>query len=404
MSKLTDVKIRSLKPGSQERDGGDGSVVVVHPTGAIAYVLRTRIDGRLRKLTYPEKDFGLAKARKWKADVLLEISRGGDPVKAKKRAEQERLDADADTLRAISRRFFQLVGKDLRSLKWYQGTMERCVLPYLGDRPIDGIKRSEFVKLFDKIELGELKHPDTKKPLKGGKVMADAARRVAGRICSWHAARSDDFRSPFIRGMARVKPSEIARSRILTDPEIVAIWKATEDHQHDEYLAFVRFLLLTAARRDEAAKMAWSELDGANWELPARRNKAKVDFIRQLSPAALAVIQARPKFERSDWVFTTDGKKPLSGYSGRKAMFDRACGVKDWRLHDLRRTARSLMSRASISGDIGEICLGHALQGVRGVYDRHDYAAEKKFAFDALASMIDSIVNPPANNVRRLRG
>jgi integrase len=77
--------------------------------------------------------------------------------------------------------------------------------------------------------------------------------------------------------------------------------------------------------------------------------------------------------------------------------------VKDWRLHDLRRTARSLMSRASVNADIAERCLGHVIAGVRGVYDRHHYLDEMRHAFESLASLIDNIIdpNPKVVNIRK---
>jgi hypothetical protein len=73
--------------------------------------------------------------------------------------------------------------------------------------------------------------------------------------------------------------------------------------------------------------------------------------------------------------------------------------VTGWTLHDLRRTARSLMSRAGILSDHAERCLGHVIGGVRGVYDRHEFHAEKKRAYEALAAQIERIVNPQDNVV-----
>ena len=69
-----------------------------------------------------------------------------------------------------------------------------------------------------------------------------------------------------------------------------------------------------------------------------------------------------------------------------------ACGVKDWRLHDLRRSSRSLLSRAGVNSDIAERCLGHAIPGVRRVYDRHHYLPEMRQAFEALATQIDIVL------------
>jgi integrase len=91
-------------------------------------------------------------------------------------------------------------------------------------------------------------------------------------------------------------------------------------------------------------------------------------------------------------VFTTTGRTPISGFSKAKAAIDRASGVTGWRLHDLRRTARSLMSRTGVSSEIAERVLGHAIPGVAGVYDRHSYVSEKRDALLKLAAEIARIV------------
>src|SRR5262249_58574581 len=94
--------------------------------------------------------------------------------------------------------------------------VERLVFPTLGARPIDDIGRSDIVRLLDKIEDAS------------GPVMADRTLAYLRKVLNWHATRSDTFRSPIVRGMARTKPAERARDRILTDAEIRAIWRATE--------------------------------------------------------------------------------------------------------------------------------------------------------------------------------
>ena len=103
-----------------------------------------------------------------------------------------------------------------------------------------------------------------------------------------------------------------------------------------------------------------------------------------------------------DYVFTT-GKKPIGGFSQLKSKFDEKAGLSDWTIHDLRRTARSLMSRAGVPTDHAERCLGHAMGGVRGTYDRYAYHSEKLRAFEALAAQIDRITNP-RDNVVPLKG
>jgi integrase len=263
----------------------------------------------------------------------------------------------------------------------------RLVYDRLGRVPIASILRSDVVRLLDHIE-------DERGP-----VMADRTLAIIRKIMNWHASRSDDFRSPLVRGMARSKNG--SRKRILEDDELRALWRAAEAST-SPFDALVKFLLLTGARRTEASAMRWSEVSGADWALPAARNKTKVDLIRPLSPAALAVIEKLPRIGKAGFVFTTDGRHPVGGFAYGKRILDKASGVTGWRLHDLRRTARSLMSRAGVDKDHGERCLGHVIGGVRGVYDRHEFHEEKRRAYEALAGLIERILNPQ-DNVRPLR-
>src|SRR5262249_26414329 len=111
---------------------------------------------------------------------------------------------------------------------------------------------------------------------------------------------------------------------------------------------------------------------------------------------ALALIELQPR-DGSRYVFRT------SAAAKQKKRFDRQTGTSGWTLHDCRRTARSLMSRAGISSEHAERCLGHVIGGVAGIYDRHHYQPEMQRAYEALAAQIELIVNPPKGNVTPLR-
>jgi integrase len=162
--------------------------------------------------------------------------------------------------------------------------------------------------------------------------------------------------------------------------------------------------------------MARSEIDKDGiWEIPAERYKTKRSHALPLSKAALALIEEQPAGE---YVFPSREGTPFSGFAKSKAALDRAIlaamrkaakpGEKvkplpHWTLHDLRRTARTLMARAGVRPDVSERVLGHVIAGVAGVYDRHSYADEKRDALEKLAGLIDRIVNPPLANVLPLR-
>jgi integrase len=385
MSKrLTALQIENAKPGKARReisDGGSGLFLVVQPSGHKSYAVRFRADGKPRKYTLAP-GLTLHDAREQAAASIKEAQRGNDPTKIKKAAKQARVLAAANTFEATAQLYLSSDRvKKLRTCAQYRDMLERLAFSLIGDKPIADIRRSQITALLDHVEHSH------------GPVMADRLLSVVSCVLKFHAKRSDDYVLPLVPGMNRTSTKERARDRILTDDEIRRVWSTGN--------SYVRFLLLTGCRRTEAAGMRRTEIDGNSWTLPASRNKGAVDLVRPLSKAAMAVLQAQPR--HSDFVFSNSDDRPFQSYTRLKAQVDAASGVTGWRLHDLRRTARSLLSRAGINSDVAEMILGHTLRGVRGTYDRHHYHSEKAHALEALAHQIELIVNPPKDNVRRLR-
>ena len=343
-------------------------------------------------------------ARAEAAAVHAAVKSGRDPLKELR----DKAAAGANTFKSIAEDYLRreggmkrdvngrasFTGDRLRSADQRLAVFERLVFPKLGSFPIEEIKRSDVVRLLDKIE-------DERGP-----VMADRALAAIRRVFTWHAGRSDEFRSPIVRGMARTSGKERARARVLSDDELRIVW-TTAAELKTPFGYMLQFILLTGVRRNEAAHMYRLELDGTDWSIPAARFKGKRDFLVPLSRAALAVLAKMPLIGRAANapVFTLDGKRPVGGFGKAKRKFDErilarlrqhnpeADTLPNWTIHDLRRTARSLMSRAGVEADIAERCLGHALAGVRGTYDRHAYREEKAQAFEALASEIENIVS-----------
>jgi integrase len=324
-------------------------------------------------------------ARKRAKILLGDVARGLDPLAEKRK----RAAVGKNTLRAVVDEFFAREGKNQRSAAHRRATFERLILPKLGQRPIHEIRRSEIIRLLDFIEDDR------------GASMASEALKLLRRLFSWHATRDDEFRTPIVKGMSRNRTNG-SRARILSDDELRAVWKTAES-RNDVFAYLAKFLLLTACRRNEAAQMNRAEVNGAEWIIPAARAKGGQDVLIPLSGKAQAVLAAMPVLGLVGWVFTTDGRNAFSGFSYGKREFDRVAGVTGWRLHDLRRTARSLLSRAGIDSNIAERCLGHAIGGIRGVYDRYEYRTEKAHAFEMLAALIERIVDPQPN-VTALRG
>jgi integrase len=145
----------------------------------------------------------------------------------------------------------------------------------------------------------------------------------------------------------------------------------------------------------------WDEITGRDWVVPSSRHKVKTEFLVPLTDQVIELLGPKGK----GFIFSSDGgKTPFSGFSKAKAALDlklaeirKAAGRKPmapWVLHDLRRSARSLMSRAGVPSDHAERVLGHVIAGVRGTYDRHEYRAEKQDALERLGALVARILRP----------
>jgi integrase len=365
--------------------GLPGFGLVVTQSGHCSYCVQYRSGRRSRRMAL-KNGLSLAAARREARAIIGTVAKGGDPLGDKRKAAE----AQGNSFRSIAEKYFQREGKQLRSMEQRRKVFERLIFPKLGSRDIADIRRSEIVSLLDKIE-------DER-----GARMAHVALAYLSKLFNWHAKRNDEFRSPIVRGMGRVNAKERARARFLSDDELRAVWSAAEA-SGSLFDRYVQFLILTAVRRTEAAGMTRAELTGTDWVIPATRMKGKREFLLPLSQAALAVLAKLPAIGKPDgFVFTHDGARPLGGYTQGKALLQKRSGTSGWTLHDLRRTARSLMSRAGVSTDHAERCLAHVIGGVRGIYDRHEYREEKRMAFESLAAQIDRILQP-ADNVVQLR-
>jgi integrase len=359
-----------------------GFGLMVTAGGHRSYIVQYRADRTSRRM-HLKPGLNLTDARREAKSILGRVAKGGDPLGDKRKAAQ----ASENSVRAIAEAFLQREGPKLRSVDQRRRVFERLIYPKIGALQIDAIRRSDIVKLLDRIED------------QNGPRMAHVVLAFLSRLFTWHAGRSDEFRSPIIRGMGRVNAKDQVRTRVLSDDELRAVWRAAEA-SGGLFDRYVQFLLLTAVRRNEAADMTRAELDGADWTIPAARMKGKRDHLVPLSRQALETLAKLPVIGNSDgYIFTRNGKRAVRDFTNRKAEFQARSGTSGWSLHDLRRTARTLMTRAGVPVDHAERCLAHVIGGIRGVYDHHEFYAEKKAAFEALAALIERIVQAPGENV-----
>jgi integrase len=395
----------------QGKKAPSGFAVRVTAAGTKAFVLFHRFNGKPYWETLGRWDAnprgGTLSVRDAivKADKLAKDFKNGrreDPRPERTRRLQDGDQPKDKTVAGVLDQFVARYVKQeakLRSAKMIETQIERLVKPAIGKLGIYEIRRSHVVDMLDDIADEH------------GPVMADRVLAYVRKGFNWYATRDDEFTPPIVRGMARTKPKDRKRKRVLADDEIRDLWTALDAMTEPAcFAAYVKSLLLCATRRNESSEMHSTEIDGDLWTIPGERYKNKLDHVIPLTPAARALIGGKPaKAKKNGWfVFsTTEGAKPFSGFSKAKLELDKAIAelreregrppMPPWTLHDLRRSARSLMSRAKVPTDHAERALGHVMGGVRETYDRHEYLDEKRAAFEALAALVSRILNPAAN-------
>lgn len=374
-----------------------GFGVRVTASGARAFILNYRLRGREHRFTIGAwPDWSAIKAVREARNLRQRVDRGEDPLKDREPIPTTK--SISSVIDDFMTRYVRNKEKPLRSADQIQSAFERLVKPRIGKIGVYELRRSHVAEMLDKVED------------EAGPVQADRVRAYLRKALSWYAERDDEFNlnAAFVRVGARANPKERARTRVLSDDEIRTIWPLLG--KAETFGALLKVLLLTAQRRDEVANMAFKEIgaDGI-WTIPAERYKTKRSNHVPLSNAARAIIKAQPKIDGCDYVFPSSSNTPFSGFGKSKARLDKAVLLDmrkraregdqvepppNWTLHDLRRTAKTLMARAGVRPDISERVLGHVIAGVEATYDRHSYADEKRDALEKLAAMIEQILRP----------
>jgi len=333
------------------------------------------------------------RARQAAKQNLANITLGGDP-QAKKAEQRARA---AETLGAVATRFLRHQQERLKDRSFEQ--IETHLKKHWA--PLDGLPVHEITRRTVAARLGEI-------AAERGPFAANRARTTLSGLFTWAMKEGLVDANPVL-GTNR-QADEQARDRVLSDAELVAIWKACRDDDHGR---IVRLLILTGARRDEVGDMAKAEisLDARKWNIPRERTKNSRAHELPLSDLAIGILKPatlREGREERELIFG-DGAGGFSGWSKAKAAIDERIGAAaaPWRLHDLRRTAATRMADLGVLPHVVEAVLNHVSghkAGVAGVYNRALYAAEKRRALDLWAAHIEAIVaGRPASNVIPLK-
>jgi integrase len=380
--------VETAKPAAERREIADGLLprlyLVIQPSGSRSWAVRYRHHGHPCKYTlgrYPAID--LASARKLASAALRAVAEGRDPTQEKKRARSTK----ADDIETVAAQFIERHcnrSNRPRTAAETARLLQQHVLPRLRGQTVREITRRDVLDVLDRVVDG------------GAPIAANRTLAAIRKLFNWCVSRDIIALSP----CAGVKPPtpERSRDRVLSDDELVAVWRAA-DKIGRPFGALVHLLALTGQRRDEVAGMRWDELDleGRLWALPRGRVKTDQGHVVPLSAAAVAIIGSIPRIADSPFVLTTNGTAPSSGYSKGKRKLDalRPPDMPPWRLHDLRRTVASGMARLGINLPVIEKVLNHAsgsFAGIVSVYQRHSFADEKRAALEAWGQHVERLI------------
>lgn len=400
MAKLTNDTVRTLSAG----DKGDalfpdhevpGLYLRVRSGGSRTYTIQWRQGQFQRRSTIGKVGvLTLDEARKKARKALVGIDDGHDPVAAKAKS---RLN-DKQAFSVVIEEYLEARAKDMKPLSLEQCTLHlRKYFKPLHKLPVAKIDRA--------LVASELRAISKER----GPVAADRARSTLSSFYGWCIGEGIAELNPVIGTNKQSK--EKSRDRVLTDDELVAIWKAAPA---SDYGRIVKLLMLTLQRRDEIADLLCPEIAAdkegkAIIALPESRTKNGRAHDVPLSAHALTVLEEQSERVGRDYVFG-DGEGGFSGFSKAKERLDadilkhrkanaaepeKIEPMADWTLHDLRRTGATRMADLGVQPHIIEAVLNHVSghkAGVAGVYNRSTYAAEKRAALDLWSTHIQTII------------
>jgi integrase len=385
---LTDTKLRTLKPKVkpyQIADGG-GLFIEVMPGSKRVWRLRYRLNGKQEKVTLGEYPvISLVEARKSREEAKAAIHKGDSPMKAKREAKV--LEREPDTVEAFARCYLSEVvgeGEGTSYASNIQRVLKRDILPYIGGKRLSDVNAGDVLALCDRIKD------------RGAHQSALLARNVVKRLYDYAIARQKVSHNPAAQVAGRYIATAKPRDRALSGEEIGELLKAlTLSRAHPAHRLAIHLLLITLVRKGELIGAKWEEIDfdKAEWVIPGNRMKKDKPHVVYLSRQALSAFEGLKLLAcGSEYVFPSrDGlDKPIHKTTLNVAL--RALGFSDFTLHDFRRTASTHLHEAGFNSDWIEKALAHEQKGIRGVYNKAEYAESRRKMLQWWADFVNAHV------------
>ncbi len=366
-------------PGLRIRISGKGSRVWV-------LACRDRV-GRMRRFTlgaHPE--MGLSAARSAARALHVEVKlRGADPI-AERRQERARAAAGGsgiNSLAALLDIYGEKVGRRKKSWNEARRRIE-TVFARLLSRPLTDLTRSEMQIVADGY---------------AAVMSASAAVRYLRPILKW------GFQRGYVaEGLANLQPPATVqrRKRVLSNAELAQVLPVIRSSDRPAW-RMMHFIVLTLARREEAAQARWRDIEWAQslWRIPDTKNGAEHSV--PLSSQALALLEViRPdRAEPGSLIFSTKAGTPLGHWDRETKKLHEVTGTSDWHRHDLRRTAATILGNLGELPDIIEAALNHMniRSSLAATYNRSRYTPQVRQALQRLGDYLDCLEHGSSGKV-----
>jgi integrase len=391
---LTDTALKALKPKERAYTVSDerGLYVEVFPTGGIVWRYRYRLNGKQEKLTlgkYPA--LTLKNARVKRDEAAQAAAMGQSPATEKQRVKAHA--AAATTVAEFGERFFrEIVSKDRKDTTIPPRYFDRSIKPAIGDMAVG------------KVATEDVRAIIWKKKDEGFDAAAGQIRGVLKRLFDYAMTCGLASINPVLALPMRHVHRAQARERALSPQEIKIFLDAVlESNIRRQFKIALQLYLITMVRKQELLLARWShvDLDSAEWDIPAEHSKTKKPHTVYLSRQAVAHFRALHRLsEGSELVMP--GRGSLTKTFAHNSINDalkvalRGQDVAAFTIHDLRRTASTLLHEQGWPSDVVEKALNHTIGGVRGVYNRAEYAPQRREMLQAWADYIDRLMHSSA--------
>lgn len=390
---LTDTRLRSLKPQDKlyKVSDRDGLYVAVTKSGVISFRYDYRFNGRRETVTfgrYSADGITLAEARAELIEAKRLLNAGISPASKKR---------DGIESKKIGTVFKDYTVNFLNDAQYADSTramkeaiIEKEIYPVFGKLQLEEITTPRLRALCEKIKD------------RGAKATALQVREIVGSVFTYAIDRGYEISNP----ADAIKASSIgtfqARERAMSPKEIGILFRELENYSCYPTLKLaVKFVLLTLVRKSEFIHATWDEIDFKNrqWVIPKGRMKGRKEHVIYLSDQAMDILTGMKVCAMgSNYLMPGryDIKKPLSNAALNnvidgtvKRINEKGIEFEPVTVHDLRRTASTLLHEAGYNSDWIEKCLAHVQNGVRAVYNKAEYAEQRRKMLQDWADMVD---------------